>query len=127
MIETKEVRLSDKQYIEDLKVFGWQATQESSRRSGRSTYHYQIMARETTMPHYNDLRRCEIDYESAKDDLKLYDSMEASTVLLLLLLFIFPGIIYIVYKSNQKSNINAHNSNCREKMRRAMNDARNIK
>ena len=130
MIETKEIRTSfgsQNEYVKDLTAFGWQPTQTTSRRSGRSTSHYQIMARETSMSHYNEYRRFEDDYESAKEDLKSYDSMDGLTVLLLLLLFIFPGIIYIAYKTKQKNEIDAHNNLCRQQMEKALYNARNIR
>ena len=116
MIETKEIGLygdqKQKDYINDLTAFGWQATQTASRRSGRSSHTVQIMARETTMPHYNDYRRLEENYETAKGNKKYYNSMEGLTVLLLFLIFIIPGIIYVAYKSNQKANIEEHNHQC---------------
>ncbi len=127
MIETKEISTYQKDYIQDLTAFGWQPTQETSRRSGRTTHHYQIMARETSMPHYNEYRRLENDYETAKGNLQVYNSMEFTTVLLLLLIFIVPGIIYIAYKTNQKNNIESNNQNCRSQMQKAMSSARNIK
>lgn len=131
MIETKEIGLygdqKQKDYIQDLTAFGWQPTQTASRRSGRSSHTVQIMARETSMPHYNDYRRLEEDYETAKGNMKYYSSMEASTVLLLLLLLIIPGVLYIAFKSNQKSNIEAHNNQCKQQMQKAVIAARNIK
>ncbi len=131
MIETKEIGLygdqKQKDYIQDLTAFGWQPTQTASRRSGRSSHTVQIMARETSMPHYNDYRRLEEDYETAKGNMKYYSSMEASTVLLLLLLLIIPGVLYIVFKSNQKSNIEAHNNQCKQQMQKAVSTARSIK
>lgn len=127
MIETKEISTYQKDYIQDLTAFGWQPTQETSRRSVRITHHYQIMARETSMPHYNEYRRLENDYETAKGNLQVYNSMEFTTVLLLLLIFIVPGVIYIAYKTNQKNNIESNNQNCRSQMQKAMAAARNIK
>jgi len=141
MIETKEVRITgypnDKyskdeynacmSYIEDLTAFGWQKTEETTRRSGRSTHHYQILARETSMPNYNEYRKLENDYEAAKSKIKYYDSMEATTVLLLLVLFILPGVLYIAYKSSQKSDIEANNKKCKELMQKAVSEARSIK
>ncbi len=142
MIETKEIGLFGSQsgdrymreqyekchgYINDLTAFGWQPTQTASRRSGRSSHSVQIMARETSMPHYNEYRRLEEDYEAAKGDIKYYSSMEFTTVLLLLLLFIIPGVLYIAFKSSQKSNIEAHNNECKAKMQKAVTTARNIK
>jgi hypothetical protein len=142
MIETKEVSLfgsreGDKymrdqynkchSYIQDLTAFGWQPTQTTSRRSGRSSHTVQIMARETSMAHYNEYRRLENDYETAKGEIKYYSPMEASTVFLLLLILIIPGALYIAYKSNQKSNIESHNQQCNAKMQKAVASARNIK
>ena len=142
MIETKEISLFGSQsgdkymreqyekchgYINDLTAFGWQPTQTVSRRSGRSSHSVQIMARETSMPHYNEYRRLEEDYETAKGNMKYYSSMEASTVLLLLLLLIIPGVLYIAFKSNQKSNIEAHNNQCKQQMQKAVSSARSIK
>ena len=142
MIETKEVGLHGSQngdrfmraeyekchsYINDLTAFGWQPTQESSRRSGKATHHYQIMARETSMPHYNEYRRLEEDYETAKGDIKYYIPAEFSTIVLLLLLFIIPGVLYIVFKTMQKAKIEDHNNQCKAQMKKAVSTARNIK
>ena len=142
MIETKQVHLSGWQngdkymrklydecqnYIQDMTAFGWQPTQESTERHGRTTSHYQIMARETSMEHYNELRKLEIEYESAKSQIKSYNSMEFTTVLLLLLIFIIPGVIYSAYKTNQKNSINENNQNCRSRKQKAVTDARKIK
>lgn len=131
MIETKEIGLygdqKQKDYIQDLTAFGWQPTQTASRRSGRSSHTVQIMARETSMPHYNDYRRLEEDYETAKGNIKYYSPMEASTVFLLLLILIIPGVLYIAFKSSQKSNIEAHNNQCKQQMQKAVLSARSIK
>lgn len=131
MIETKEIELygdqKQKDYIQDLTAFGWQPTQITSRRSRRSSHIVQIMARETSMPHYNDYRRLEEDYETAKGNMKYYSPMEASTVFLLLLILIIPGVLYIAFKSDQKSNIEAHNNQCKQQMQKAVSSARSIK
>ena len=142
MIETKEIKLYGSQsgdkymreqyekckgYINDLTAFGWQPTQTASRRNGRSSYNVQIMARETSMPHYNEYRRLEEDYETAKGNIKYYSPMEASTVFLLLLILIIPGVLYIAFKSNQKYNIEAHNYQCEQQMQKAVTTAKNIK
>ena len=142
MIETKEVILTGspnyeekifrdmyyecKNYINDLTAFGWQPTQETSRRSGRSTHHYQIMARETTMPHYNEYRKFENDYETAKDEIKYYEPMEVSTVFLLLLILIIPGVLYVAYKLAQKASIESDNQQCKARMQKAVLAARNL-
>lgn len=131
MIETKEIELygdqKQKDYIQDLTAFGWQPTQITSRRSRRSSHTVQIMARESSMPHYNDYRRLEEDYETAKGNMKYYSPMEASTVFLLLLILIIPGVLYIAFKSDQKSNIEVHNNQCKQQMQKAVSSARSIK
>jgi len=84
------------------------------------------MARETSMEHYNELRKLESEYESAKSQIKSYNSMEFTTVLLLLLIFIIPGVIYIAYKTIQKNSINENNQNCRSRMQKAVTDAKRL-
>lgn len=141
MIETKKVRLSGSQngdkhmkkeynecqkYIQDLTAFGWQTTQESHERFGHSTRRYQIMARDMSIEHYNDLIKLENDYETAKSQIKSYSSMEFGIVILLLLLFIIPGVIYIAFKNNQKNAINENNQKCNNRMQQAVTEARKL-
>jgi hypothetical protein len=127
MIETKETHVSNKGYINDLTAFGWQKTQETSRRSGRNTYYYQIMARDTSMPNYDEYCKYEEIYEDAKSNRQVYDSMDEITVLLLLLLFIFPGVLYISYKTKEKNRIIEHNKWIDKKMEEAVEAARKIR
>lgn len=142
MIETKQVQLfgwpqGDKymvkmynkchKYIDDLTAFGWQPTQKVTERHGRTNSRYQIMARETSMPNYNELRKCEMAYEDAKSRIKTYSSAEFTTVLLLLLIFIIPGVLYLVFKSSQKSSINENNTMCKIEMQAAINKAKALK
>ena len=61
----------------------------------------QIMARETSMEHYNELRKLESEYESAKSQIKSYNSMEFDGFIITFI-FIIPGVIYISYKTIQK-------------------------
>ena len=142
MIETKDViilgyptgdRDSRKQYekcqnyINDLTSFGWQKTQEVLRHHGRTSSRVQVLARETSMPNYTEYVKYENEYEAAKGEIKNYNPMELSTIFLLLILFIVPGVLYIAFKSNQKSNINNNNQQCHEKMQHAVVSAKNIK
>ena len=127
MIETKKVELhgslsNDKceKYIQDLTAFGWQPTQIVDERYSRYTRHYQILARETSMPNYDILIKYEKMYEDAKSNIKTYESMDISLAIFLFLIFIFPGIIYVHYKRNQKSNIEYDNDQCYEEMKKAV-------
>ncbi len=84
------------------------------------------MTRETSMEHYDDLRKLENEYEAAKSQIKSYRSMETSTVLLLFLLFIVPGIIYVNYKKCQKMDIDKNNLDCKNKMLQVLAEAKEI-
>lgn len=125
--EMKDMYNECQKYVQDMTAFGWQPTQETAERYGRTTKRYQIMVRETSIPNYNEYKKLEDEYESAKCNLKTYDGMEFSTVLLLLLLFIIPGVIYITVKVKQKYTIEDNNQECYSKMQKAVVDARKIK
>jgi len=54
MIETKQIDSSEKEEINDNLAFGWQVTQETSVKTGK-THHYEtILAREMNIPHYSE-------------------------------------------------------------------------
>ena len=141
MIETKHVELwgyptgdrslrkmyeECQQYIQDLKAFGWQPTEEVTEKHGRSSQRYQVMARETTMPNYNKYHDLEMEYEDAKSSIRTYNSMEFSTLLVLFLLLIIPCVLYIVFKNIQKARIKKNNNECHERMKAAMTEALGI-
>lgn len=141
MIETKQVRLKgypngDKDFrrmyeesqkeVDDLIAFGWQRTEETTQRHGRTTSHYQILARDTSMSHYAELVQLENRYETAKANIKTYNKASAGTAFILLLLFILPGVIYLAVKGEQKSRIKENNYYCAEEMEEAMSEARSL-
>ena len=141
MIETKQVEIGYPnsevdyfrqiheegiKYVEDLIAFGWQKTQTAEQRHGRTTSNYQILARETSIPNYEQLKALEERYESAKAAIKYYEKASFSTALLLLLLLIVPGVLYIVYKTNKKNSIKANNLQQKETMKQCVADARKI-
>lgn len=142
MIETKKVELrgspnadkffremyeKDCKYANDLTAFGWQKTEVIQERHGRSTYDYQILAREKDMPNYEKLSSLEKRYELAKSNLRTYSGIDFLTALLLFLLFIVPGVIYVVYKNTKKEEIETNNYKCEQTMKAAVKDALGIK
>ncbi|MBP5444538.1 MAG: hypothetical protein J6Y28_00060 [Acholeplasmatales bacterium] len=142
MIETKHVELKGSpqgekyyrkmyeecmNYIDDLKAFRWQETQVVTERNGRASTRYQIMARDTTIANYNEYRKQEIEYEDAKSNIKIYNKMEFSTLLLLFLILIIPCIVYVTIKMIQKNSIKNNNEVCRARMKKAVELARNIR
>ena len=141
MIETKQVEIGypnvkddyfreiherGLRYVEDLLAFGWQKTQTVEQRHGRFNSNYQILARETTMPDYQQLKTLEDQYEAAKENIQHYEKASISTAFLLLLLFILPGVLYIVYKTTKKNSIMANNQEQKEIMKRCVADARRL-
>lgn len=145
MIITKEIPLygDSHKYINDLNAFGWKPTKVISK--GKYTIQevipgyepnglylgdferkVQIMERDTEIPNYEEYCKLEADYEKAKKSIKYYDPIEISTLLLLFLLFIFPGICYILYKNNEKADIENHNKLCTSKMEQAVSAAQKI-
>ena len=136
MIETKEVKVTrfsedekkdSLKYVDDLLAFGWQKTQMTTRREGRTENNYQILARETTIPHYEEYVKLEADYEKFRSKKQVYYSIEFETLLLLLVILIIPGIIYLVYKSTEKSDIEKNNRLCEQEMRKIIDEANNLK
>ena len=141
MIETKQVEIgypnSDfeyfreihergKRYVEDLIAFGWQKTQTVEERHGRTHSNYQILARDTEMPNYEQYKELEKQYESAKNSMKQYQKASAFLAFVLLLFFLVPGILYITFKTVQKCKISDYNDDCIRKMQRAVKEAKNI-
>ncbi len=119
MIETKEGTLEE---MEVLKYFGWQATR-SEKRGGRIKHTYVIYARETNIANYADLVKYEIAYDKAKSEIKEEPIIEYSTFLLLLVLFIFPGVLYMVNMKRSIKNVRENNLECTKRMDIALNNA----
>ena len=141
MIETKQVEIGypnrepgyyrdlhekGMRYVEDLIAFGWQKTQTCEQRHGKTHSNYQILARETTMPNYEQIKALEDKYEAAKGNIKYYEKASASTAFLLLLIFILPGVLYIVYKTNKKNSIVNNNQQQEEIMKQCVADAKKL-
>lgn len=123
MVEEKEVYGDITPYLN----FGWKDTGRTNwHRSGRSTTTYKIIARDTQRENYNILKSLENQYFLINNRKKYYESMEFGTVALLLLLFIFPGIIYIVYKRKQKEKYDDINYQCNKEQTEIIEKARKL-
>ncbi len=127
MIETKQITTYDNQdYVKIAGVFGWQLTDTVSRRSGKAHHNYYILARETDMKNYYELRKYDTEYELAKKEIQPVPEISIGTTLLLGLFFIIPGILYYIAKSNSKNKVIEHNKICEYKMADAVEKARKI-
>ena len=130
-IETREVRLgwSEKGERErNLKVyesFGWKYTQDVRR--GKSSY--DLLARDMDMPNYRLIKALDDKYFALKEQKKYYqpiydDPLNFLMMFALLILFVFPLVIYLVFKSRQKARIQEHNANLEIQMEECLKEAR---
>lgn len=129
-IETKEVMLpSNENGARDkrLKVyetFGWKYTQDVHR--GRSFYN--LLARDMDMPNYPLIKALEDKYFSLESQKKTYvpvndEPINFLIMFLLFLLFVFPLVIYLFYKSNQKERFAAINAELEKQMNDILKEA----
>lgn len=115
------------QLLEDAKAFGWSlsSTRVTKLARGRSSTSY-IMIRDMNTPYYSDIVEAENEYRLAQTDLKNYVEADILDALLLLLLFIIPGVIYITAKCIKKHSVRVNNEAAIAKMKEAVNKAKLI-
>lgn len=114
--------LSINKDIEVYKHFGWQIT-GTERRGGRHHHTYTILARDKDMENYKLLNSLQKEWEHYHAQLRTYEKAEGAIVLLLLLLFVIPGVIYIAYKSNEKMTIAENNYRINKKLAEIIKEA----
>lgn len=122
-IETITVPSQDLVTIDAYRAFGWQITKEEFVRSGRGRRKVTTLARSNEMLHYNELHQLEISYFEYKKRLKTYQPGEFFLYLVLYALFFVPGILYSIYKINQKMAIKEHNNELQRQMKNILNQA----
>ena len=115
------------QLVEEAKAFGWNvsSTRVTRLARGRTNTSY-IMIRDKNISHYSDIVEAENEYRLAQTDLKNYVEADILDALLLLLLFIIPGVIYITAKCIKKHNVRVNNEAAIAKMKEAVNKAKLI-
>lgn len=130
-IETRNVHLGWDEKGErerNLKIyesFGWQYTQDI--RSGKR--HYNVLARDMDMPNYRLIKALDDKYFALKAQKEVYkpindDPINFLVMFLLLILFVFPLVIYLVYKGKQKARIQEHNDNLERQMNECLKEAK---
>src|SRR5574344_1800600 len=119
--------IEKEQLVSNAEVFGWRVSSEkiTSHTRGQSHISY-VMVRNTSLPHYQELLNLENEYQEACGDLKQYNEADGLDAILLLLLFIVPGVIYITVKCLQKHHVNEHNKEVLAKMNEALTKARQL-
>ncbi|MDY2913072.1 MAG: hypothetical protein SOV58_00350 [Candidatus Enteromonas sp.] len=125
-IETKEVSLSaNGRSLATYEAFGWKYTQDVH----HSRYRYELLARDKDMPNYRLIKALESKYESLLAQKKTYSPVNEEPekiliMVLLFLLFVFPLVIYLVFKSRQKAEYAEHNALLEKEMQKIMKEAR---
>ena len=122
MKETKAVQIHPSEENEQINLwgkFGWevQSSQEIYNQNTKdlgdkvvtttTNYVKLVFSRDTSMPNYDKIRSYENDYDRKSANIASLSSTEPSinpiAAGILLLLYVVPGIIYIVAKSKKKS------------------------
>jgi hypothetical protein len=125
-IETKEVYVGtvDKktEEIRLRKNFGWSYVED--KHHGRSGGLHILLQRDKDMKNYGQVAALENKYDALKKQMKYYSPItDSPEMFLLILVFIFPFVIYCVYKSNQKKAVAENNANVRKQMNEVLNQA----
>lgn len=105
-LETKNVQKLEPGYQE----FGWTLINEVRVRHGRHYVKEYVLERNKDMEHYNEIKQLEAQYYNLNSKIESEVKISFSTVFVLLLLLIIPGIIYIVYFKNKNKQIKENNS-----------------
>ena len=132
-IETREVSLGWSENGErerNLKVyesFGWQYTQDVRR--GRSSYN--LLARDMDMPNYPLIKALDDKYFALKAQKKVYtpiyeEPINFLVMFLLLISFVIPLVIYLLFKGRQKARIQDHNAELEREMENILKEARSL-
>lgn len=101
-------KINAQQEIAEYESFGWELLSINGNQVS--------LTRETQNDVYSDLVKYQAEYESLNDKLMnisqnhLYKKASVKTACILLLLGIVPGVLYILYKNNQKQQINQVNA-----------------
>jgi len=111
-LETKNVKQLEPGYQD----FGWTLINEVRVRHGRRHIKEYVLERNKDMEHYNEIKQLEFQYYNLNSKIKPEVKISFSTAFVLLLLFIIPGIIYIVYLKNKNNHIKENNSKLSKQM-----------
>ncbi len=129
-IEEKDIYVGTTQRKEEeikvRQVFGWKYIKDEHH--GRTHALHIVLKRNRDIPNYSRLTYLEREYDECKKQLRTYFPItDSPEMFLLILLLIFPFVIYCVYKSNQKKEIKENNERLHQKMDRILEMARTLK
>ena len=128
-IETKELYVGTYQKKQsEIKIrgyFGWEYVED--KHYGRSGTLHIVLKRDKDLTNYKKLDELEKRYDNYKKQIKTYSPISDSPeMFLLILLLIFPFVIYCVYKHNQKIEIRNNNGRLIREMNEIIKEAKTI-
>ncbi len=122
--EQKEIKEEQK---EDYLPFGWKIKDVYSKKVGRSCRRTIIVVeRDLNQPNHSELVALQEKYMNLKVQLRTYIEMDELLTILLYLLFLIPGILYTIYKANQKKEIRTNNYLLHQQMEKLKAKAKEI-
>lgn len=127
--ETKEIYVGTVQRkaeeIELRKNFGWRYVRDES--YGRSAALHIVLERDKEMKNYSSIASLENNYDNLKKQLKKYYPItDSPEMFLLILIFVFPFVIYCLYKSGQKKEIAENNAKLHKQMDEILKQAKEL-
>ena len=116
-IETRAINIShpdpyNPMTYDDFEPFGWVQTDAAV----MGVSEYAILSRDRNMPHYYRIASLDEEYFSLKSMIKYPNKMNIGFLLLLLLCFLAPGILYFIIWLSRRMNINKYNKEILMKM-----------
>ena len=110
-LETKQVPADYQKKTDEIELrraFGWRYVDDTHR--GRTHSLFLILERDTEIKHYEELNKLEQRYDSLGKQYRTYFPItDSPEMFLLILLFLFPFVLYCIFKSNQKKRIAENN------------------
>ena len=103
--------------------FGWSYVEDTH--WGRSHALYIVLSRNKDMKNYSSIAKLEEKHDKLQKQIKTYSPItDSPEMFLLILLLIFPFVLYCVYKSNQKKEIASNNDKLMSEMKKTRDEAR---
>ena len=103
--------------------FGWSYVEDTHR--GRSHVLHIVLSRNKDMKNYSLIAKLEEKHDKLQEQIKTYFPItDSPEMFLLILLLIFPFVLYCVYKSNQKKEIASNNAKLMNEMKKIRDEAR---
>ena len=125
--ETRTVNISNPDPVfpmmyEEFVPFGWEQIGVTT--VGNSEY--AVLERDIKMPNYRRIASLDEEYFRIRGMKMYHTRMSLSTLLILTIFFVVPGIIYLGYRIYRYRSVNKYNDNIQKKMNELADEARSL-